>query len=297
MFRLTLCIAAAAAAVSQASFAAEPVVVLEPSSAWHLDYAEQSCRLGRTFGDAENISAAFFTQHGPSGSFEMTLAGEPLQRFSSNRDVVTQFGPIGGEREIRLFKGDVDGVGPALIYSGVSLEEKPDETEDDAEDDTPEVMTSLPAIDIERAQGMDYIEVSQRNRRVRFATGPLDKAFAALNACSEDLLAAWGLDVEQHRSLTRMVVLTNGGEIASRIQQDYPVKALRKGEQGIIRTLLLVDEKGEVNECKLASATDSETLSGQACRALEDAIFEPALDSRGQPMRSFYVTKIIYVLG
>lgn len=295
MFRLTFCIAAAAAAVSQASFAAEPVVVLEPSSAWHLDYAEQSCRLGRTFGDAENISAAFFTQHGPSGSFEMTLAGEPLERFSSSRDVITQFGPTGGERETRPFKGDVEGVGPALIYSGFNLEEEPDEGEDEAP--ASEISTSLPTIDIERAQGMDYIEIGQRNRGVRFATGPLDQAFAALNACSQDLLSAWGLDVDQHRSLTRMVDWTNSKEITSRIMRDYPMKALRRGEQGIVRALLLVDEKGAVEQCTLANATNSEALPAPACRALEDAVFEPALDSQGQPMRSFYITRIVYKMG
>ncbi|WP_454598002.1 energy transducer TonB [Qipengyuania sp. SM2507] len=227
----------------------------------------------------------------------MTLAGEPLERFSSSRDVITQFGPAGGEQGIRPFKGDVDGFGPALIYSGVNLEEKPDEDEDVDDAQASEIRTSLPAINVERAQGMEYIEIGQRNRGVRFATGPLDKPFAALNACSQDLLSAWGLDVDQHRSLTRMVDWTNSREITSRITRDYPMKALRRGEQGIVRALLLVNEKGAVEQCTLANATNSEALPAPACRALKDAVFEPALDSQGQPMRSFYITRIVYKMG
>lgn len=292
MFRPLICFAALAGVVGQAAIAAEPIV-LAPSSNWHLDYAEQSCRLARTFGDAENRSLAYFTQHGPSDAFEMTFSGEPLKRFSANRDVITQFGPIGGEWEIRPFKGDMDGFGPALIYSGVNLEEDTEE----ADADFAEILTSFPAIDVERAQGMDYVEISQRNHKVRFGTGPLDQAFAALNACSEDLLASWGLNVEQHRSLTRMVVWTNSDKIVPQILRDYPAKALRSGEQGIVRALLLVDEKGEVEDCRLDNATTAKALPAQACKALQEAIFEPALDSQGQPMRSFYLTKIVYKMG
>lgn len=293
MFRSTVCIAALSAVFAQSAFAADQPVVLAASSNWHLDYAEQSCRLARTFGDAEALSVVFLTQHGPSGSFEMTLAGESLDRFTSNRDVMMQFGPSGAERETKPFTGDVEGVGPALIYSGLDLEDESEETEED----TAEVATSLPAIDVERASGMDYIEISQRNRGVRFATGPLDKAFAALNACSENLLGSWGLDVERHRSLTRMADWTNSEAITSRIVRDYPAKALRRGEQAIVRALLLIDEKGGVDRCDLTNATNSEALPAEACRALDDAVFEPALDSQGQPMRSFYITKIVYKMG
>ena len=293
MFRTTICFAALAAAGAQGAAAAEPATVLPASSSWHLDYAEQSCRLARTFGEGEGRSVVFFTQHGPGDSFELTLAGEPLDRFSPN--VAIQFGPIGGTWKIRPFRGDVEGVGPALIYSGLDLAEEQDEEE--AEEDVAEARDSLPAIDIHRAKEMDYIEVNQGRRRVRFATGTLDKPFAALNACSVDLIAEWGLDADQHRSLTRIVDPTNMKLIASRVGRDYPAAALRKGEQGIIRALLIVGADGKVERCTLDNATNSETLPAPACRVLEDAVFEPALDSQGQPMRSFYITKIVYKMG
>ncbi len=293
MFRTTVCIAALCAAVAQSALAADDPVVLPASSEWHLDYAEQSCRLARAFGDGENRSIAYFTQHGPGDGFELTLAGEPLKRFSSNTAI--QFGPIGGEWKIGPFKGDVEGVGPALIYSGINLAEEPDE--DGAEEDASEARDSLPEIDIQRARQMNYIEVSQGKRRVRFATGALDKPFAALNTCSVDLITAWGLEVDQHRSLTRMADPNNMKVIASRVGRDYPSEALRKGEQGIIRALLIVGADGRVERCTLDNATNSETLPAPACRALRETVFEPALDSQGQPMRSFYVTRIVYKMG
>jgi TonB family protein len=293
MFRSALCFAAGFAVCAQAALAAEPAVVLPASSKWQLDYGEQTCRLARAFGEGENLSIVFFTQHGPDDGFELTLAGEPLKRFAPN--TVIQFGPAGGEWEIDPFKGDVEGVGPALIFSGIDLAEEPDE--DEPEEAPTEAMDRLPAIDIERARGMEYIEVRQRKRLVRFDTGPLDAPFAALNACSEDLINEWGLNLDQHRSMTRMVDWTNSKQIVSRVVRDYPAAALRKGEQGIIRALLIVGADGKVERCTLDNATNSDALPAPACRALEDAVFEPALDSQSQPMRSFYITKIVYKMG
>jgi hypothetical protein len=293
MLRFTLCFAAGFAVCAQASLAAEPAVVLPATSKWQLDYGKQTCRLARAFGEGENLSLVYFTQHGPDDGFELTLAGEPLKRFAPK--TVIQFGPAGGEWETDPFKGDVEGVGPALIYSGINLAEEPEEGE--PEEDFTEAMDRLPAIDIERARGMEYIEVRQRKRLVRFDTGPLDAPFAALNACSEDLINEWGLNLDQHRSMTRMVDWTNSKQIVSRVVRDYPVAALRKGEQAIIRALLIVGADGKVERCTLDNATNSDALPAPACRALEDAIFEPALDSQSQPMRSFYITKIVYKMG
>ncbi|MGI8942933.1 MAG: hypothetical protein ACR2FJ_01615 [Qipengyuania sp.] len=112
--------------------------------------------------------------------------------------MTTQFGPASGEWKTRPFHGTVATVGPALIYSGLDLDD-PDEDGNEEESES----AAHPAIDIGRAQGMDYVEVSQGSRRARFETGPLGKPFAALNSCSDDLLRSWGLDLEKHCSLSR----------------------------------------------------------------------------------------------
>ncbi|MGI8942932.1 MAG: hypothetical protein ACR2FJ_01610 [Qipengyuania sp.] len=64
---------------SAPALAKEGPVVLAPTSSWQLDFAEENCRLARTFGSADDIWIVYFTQHGPSESFELTLAGPGLK--------------------------------------------------------------------------------------------------------------------------------------------------------------------------------------------------------------------------
>ncbi|MGI8942934.1 MAG: energy transducer TonB [Qipengyuania sp.] len=75
------------------------------------------------------------------------------------------------------------------------------------------------------------------------------------------------------------------------------MKALREGEQGIVRVRLIVDDAGNVADCKLENATTAEALPAAACRHLNGAKFEPALDDAGNPVRSYYITKIVYRMG
>jgi hypothetical protein len=57
--------------------ASEPLR-LQPSSPWVVDYADQSCRLIRTFGEGKQLTKLLFQSEGP-GSIEMIVIGEPMR--------------------------------------------------------------------------------------------------------------------------------------------------------------------------------------------------------------------------
>lgn len=64
-----------------------------------------------------------------------------------------------------------------------------------------------------------------------------------------------------------------------------------------MRLRVIVNPQGRVEDCAIIKATETEKLELPACKVMEDATFEPALDAAGQPMRSFYATTITYVIG
>ena len=132
---------------------------------------------------------------------------------------------------------------------------------------------------------------------MRLDTGPLGEAFAVLNQCTKDLLQEWGLDAEKHETATRLPKWKNEKSIAARIGRAYPTSALNRGEQGIFRMRVMIDENGRVTDCVIDEATIAERLESPACRVMMDADFEPALDAQGTAFPSYYATSITYRIG
>ncbi len=84
------------------------------------------------------------------------------------------------------------------------------------------------------------------------------------------------------------------GVVVRRIQDAYPSRARNRGEQGLVRMRVIVSPEGTVENCTIIKATEADNLESPACRAMLGAQFSPALDAAGQPMRSYYVTRITY---
>ncbi len=265
-------------------------VVLEPSSQWHVDFGEERCRLARVLGEGENRHLIFFEQWGPQKKFGFTVSGPAFERFHNRKPTQLRFLPHQKNLEIDAFKGDVGSFGPALIYSSVSLS---------GDDDVAigRGGTSLPELDTHLAKQVRSILINQGKREVALQTGDLGDAFTLMNQCAQDLLNDWGVDLEAHKTATKLPVWTNEKVISRRIIDNYPRKALNRGEQGIMRMRVMVDEVGAVTNCVIDKATLTQSLESPACKAMYSATFEPALDNNGKPMESFYITGIKYQIS
>lgn len=272
--------------------AAEEAVVLSPVSRWHLDYGEQTCRLARIFQNGSNRHILFFDQFGPGDSFGMTAAGPAFASFRTRGEVTLGFGTE-INRTNPFYLGEVPQMGTALIFGLVRV------ADGDAEAETPdEERTELPAIDLKAVHTIDHIRIEQGKRIVKFETGNLEEPFEALNNCSQSLLTHWGLDLDRHRKVTRYPQWTNLEQVADAIVKDYPSPALRKGEMGIVRMRLIIDANGKVETCETLNSTVLDTLKSPACVKMRKARFKPAVDASGKPMRSYYITSIMYhILG
>lgn len=274
---------------------ADETVVLAPSSQWQLNYAEDSCRLGRSFGEGEQKSLLYFERYEPSDGFMMVAAGEPLSSRSRN-NIKFRFGPAGDaewrEREVGV--GDIGGYKPALIFSTTTLVplENVRENGDFARDFDPERDAEMQLrVDVspETEQAIEWLEIKRaRAAPVRFELGSMGEPMAALRQCTDELLGHWGIDVAAHKELTRPVVpASNPGRWLS--SKDYPADLLRAGEQGIVKFRLSVDAAGKPTQCHIQKSTRPEGFDDAVCKALmRNAEFEPALDKNGEPIASYW---------
>ena len=293
-----------AAALPSMLSAAEPVV-LEPDQSWALDYGEDRCRLLRAFGDAENRHIVLFEQDGPSSAFGVTAAGDAFGKFRSKRKTSVQFGNEVPDEDRYPFTGSFDPIGEALIFSTLQVpptESGGENVGDDGNDDGQGKKKyggedRLPQLDTERFAGIDRVTFSQGGRVVIAMTGDLEEPMKALNTCSQQFIADWGLDLDKHRMLTRTPVWTNYQAVSKRIARTYPTAGLGAGEQGIFQMRVMVDETGAVTDCRMVNTTAVDRLDSPACREMRNATFEPALDAEGVPMRSYVVNRVVYTIG
>lgn len=82
MRRACLAVLVAASLATQPAWAAEPFV-LKSGGPWNVDFAAESCRLARVFGEGENKHYLAFTQYWPGEATGLTIAGPAFKRFRS----------------------------------------------------------------------------------------------------------------------------------------------------------------------------------------------------------------------
>ncbi|MBU6394887.1 MAG: TonB family protein [Sphingomonadales bacterium] len=78
---------------------------------------------------------------------------------------------------------------------------------------------------------------------------------------------------------------------------DYPTRALRYGEQGMVGFLLTVDPEGVPVSCKVVETSSSDVLDTQTCNLLMDrARFTPATDASGRHVEGTYRNRLRWEL-
>ena len=222
----------------------------------------------------------------------MTFAGPALKKFGSFRGMRLALANDEEARRAEPYKGDLGKVGLAAIYNAINLAPHSEEDEQQSLE-----LQNISEIDLEYAETIEQITLLRGKRQIILQTGNMMPPFQALNVCTSDLVREWGLDPEQHRSYLARPKWLNERVIARRIQRTYPSEALRQRESGIIRMRVIVEQDGTVSDCYLQYATKVDHLESPACRQMRSARFEPALDSEGAPMRSFFMTSIFYSIS
>lgn len=278
------------------------LTILEPSSHWQLDYGEERCRLARLFGNGDSKTIFWMEQTGPSGTFNWLVAGGAIDLLGSVRRVSASFGPAFESFEldesssgpIRRDSLELASFGKAIESTGYRRFEHDSRGEPDEADQFGETYSELnPA----HGAQIEYVEFSRKDRRVRLATGDLADGFKALNACATDLYEFWGVDPKEIARIATGVKPLNMKRVARQIQKHYPSKAERRGEDAIMQLKVLIGTDGRVEKCITIEKTKAENFDERACELFKQhAMFEPAQDAEGKPVRAFFSTTVVYAV-
>ena len=108
----------AALALLPSVASAAPPIHLAPSSPWVVDYAENSCRLIRRFGEAKDMTTLAFESEAP-GFLDMLIIGKPL--VNDLDEVPVNFVPTASEPMRGTSVQTVDKGLPSILINRVRL--------------------------------------------------------------------------------------------------------------------------------------------------------------------------------
>ncbi len=254
--------------------------MLAPVSGWSLNYAEDSCALVRSFGDAASPTMLELRQYAPGGPVVVTIAAQ--KRVRSRIDPVVSFGPQ-----------DLDA--RTAVYRQVDLENEYSGVRMYLFQDWPNTFpAALATEDPERdsAEGaVEWLSV----RRVfeedfRLGTGSMHLAMNAMRECLGDLIEGWGLDAEAHQDLSSAVEWPERVNWISTALRGMSRSLERQVERESQYMLLQVAADGSVESCRpFTSSTLTEFAEIFCSETLERGRYEPALDAEGDAIASYYV--------
>ena len=270
-----------------AASAKEGALLLEPSSKWNVHYADDFCRLWRSFGEGRDQITLVLDRFQPSDSFRLTLAGQPMGGPKSRSAASIRFGNMLPEQKLDFFPGSFANNVPAWVFANnVRIRPYPD----------PKDVAAVAAdgwISDEEWASVTAVRIGKPFSRVRVLdTGPMSDAFDALHRCTVELVGHWGIDVKRHGSLTRWPKPVDSPATWLR-SDDYPRAMLEKWQPGLVQFRLTVGEEGKPPACHIQQSTNPEGFNKAVCDALmKRASFEPALDADGKPLTSFYISSV-----
>ena len=290
-------LAAAALAVVAGPAQAEDISLAPRAEGnWVLDYADQRCRLMREFGEGDEVHLLMLDQFAPGSQVSVTLAGRRMRQFAGQRRVGFMVTPVYGEPVLfdtpHATLGDL---GPALVLPGFALK-APEAGEDGL---TRSFGTAgVPQIEAETFSPGSTLVVRRGSHSLTLQLSNFAAALRALNQCSLDLIASWGLDPERHSTMRRTAEPINYAEIAEEVARRYPYRARMAGEQAAVEMRIIVNADGTIASCDINDITSTQALRSPACDAFEGrAMFVPAQDATGEPIKSYFNATIVYTLA
>lgn len=262
---------------------------MEPSDKWVLNYANDSCRLARGFGEGPDRLVLILDQYQPGGVMDLSLVGKRFSRFTVPRvPVSVTFGPALPAGELRdAITGSLGPDNTAVVMVGPRdiLNRSTSHKGAGANEEIPQTTA-------EQEDAITEVRIAVSSMRFTLHTGSLKAPLAAMRTCMANLVRDWGLDPVQQLALSKRVVpVGRPGNWAT--SEDYPKGALAKGASAIVRFRMMVGADGVPTQCFVQQATMSPEFIKLTCDILmKRARFSPALDATGKPVASYYTNSV-----
>jgi Gram-negative bacterial TonB protein C-terminal len=259
---------------------------------WEMRYDEDACTLAARFGEDKDSTLLVMTRTYPGDWFELKIYSKNIKYSGVTMPIAISFGELPAMRRdgMAAYSSGPNRT-PVVIVPNLRV----DGWEFPAVDN---LATAVPAIEPKQEAAISTITVRQiGGKSFRLETGSLSAPLAAMRTCTDDLLRYWGYDPAVQTNLTSTVLPITRPDKWLR-SNDFPTDALMQGQNGLVRFRLDVDEVGNVAHCRVLYRTNPDSFADLSCKLISArAKFKPALDSQGNPVKSFFISQIRWLSG
>jgi Gram-negative bacterial TonB protein C-terminal len=247
---------------------------LLPTSSWRVDYAEQECRLTRSFGEKDALILFRLARGTSFDNYDVMLAGLSIPKFNGKVDVEMTLEP---QNSTTTFAG-----------RGFPIPNRKERVVNWYDG-------SITAISGGPKDQVMLVKIGT-NFSVRLKLDDLRPAIAATKTCHDDLLRGWKIDTAALSTLKRHAIpIGSPGTWAT--TDDYPMEAIRANMSGQSSFLLTVGKDGKPMACSIFVSSKAKLLDDTTCRVVKlRARFTPAIGADGTAVESVYINRVRWVL-
>lgn len=253
---------------------AVPPLPLPPRQKWVVDAEDNLCLGSRAFGDGDAQIFFAIEPQPTTPNLRLIIIG--------HRSTGNAYGDHGGTVTLRPSGAMIKG--PLFSY--------------------PSAVKGIwvTQVEIDRAalanpDAIGAIEIRAGNK-LAGAVAPihLGAMLSALRTCENGLLKLWGVDPAQ---LARIVKFPEPVGSPARWfgPDDYPLNAMRAGQQGRAVARISIAADGTVTDCGIVASSGSRDLDNQTCMlARRRGRFRPAHDKDGVGIAALYILPVRWML-
>lgn len=287
-----LTLVALGAASLPAGAAPKAPISLAKTTKWEINYDTDSCHLMARFGNGTESALLSLTRTSPSDYLQMTVFGKMLDYREIAMPIEVSFGsqPVPFARTGIAVSTTTEKI-PGVIIEGLRVDgwQYPQKVKEPV---------AIPVVSLATESAVTSITFKRKGGKAyRLDTGSMGAPLAAMRTCTDDLLVHWGFDPKVQASLIRAASpATNPGTWLN--SEDFPTKALDRGQNGYVNFRLIVEADGKVSGCRVLFRTNPDAFADQSCKLMmQRARMNPALDAAGNPVRSYFVSRILWKSG
>lgn len=275
--------------------AANPPPALAPSSPWVVNYAEDSCRLVRMFGEGEQQVRLEFRMFAPEKSFWVLASGKPFASAPIGVvQISSRFDPDDKDTEESALRGQLNETTPAIMFPASFETAAARHAASEAyKKDLDAYLRDVNSFDTGREAQVDALAIKIKGgASVTLKIGAMHAPMDAVRTCLDNLLASWGVDPKTQKSLTRPPWPASSPAEWLK-SDDYPEEMLAQNISDIVNFRLTVDAAGVPTACNvLTMESRPEFIKASCDNLMKHARFKPALDANGKPVPSIYVDSV-----
>lgn len=242
----------------------------EPTGKWVVNFADSQCLATRSYGSADEPLHLVLKAPPLRGVMQVTVMREGGYTPAAQVDATIG---IDGQRPLKT----------NLLMFGTKSSKKRFYT------------INMPSADFSRIRGAKSLTISSSGLNETFSVSQIESLLKVMDECVANLRQVWNIAEDGE---TSKVAKPATADLYKAVHnQDYPDVAIRQGDSGVVRFVLLIDETGRVADCTVVETSGVAVLDAQSCALLrERAKFQPAIGLDGKPAKDSYAAKFRWVM-